>query len=94
MESDNVNWKVCQIVNSNNDAQVAVVVQNRASVAISIAGATDSSYGSTASCYISTLNPEFTRGCLGPTVHLTSQPTWIKGSLTVNGVTDTWTIYL
>lgn len=91
--SDYVDWKVCQIVNSNNDAQVAVVVRSAAPRAVTIAGGTDSSYGSTASCYTSTLNPGFTRGCLGPTVHLTSAPTRITGYFTLNGVLNGKDLY-
>ncbi|WP_371667103.1 hypothetical protein OG985_05545 [Streptomyces sp. NBC_00289] len=90
--SNNVNWKVCEVVNANNDAQVVVIVQNAASVAITIGGSVNSSYGSSGTCYTSTLNPDFTRGCFGQTVRYSSDAWWIQGTLTVNGVKDIWTI--
>ncbi|MET7453138.1 hypothetical protein ABZT03_14815 [Streptomyces sp. NPDC005574] len=89
--SDHVNWKVCEVTNASNDAQVVVIVQNAASTAISIGGSVKSSYGSSGTCFTSTLNPGFTRGCYGQTVRYSSDGWWIQGTLTVNGVTDIWT---
>ncbi|MEV6209112.1 hypothetical protein [Kitasatospora sp. NPDC051914] len=92
--STHVNWKLCEVVNANYDAQVVVVVQNTATVAVSITGATSSNYSSDGTCLTSTLNPGFTRGCYGPTRALPAAgSTWHQGQLIVNGVTDTITVY-
>lgn len=68
--SDYVNFKVCRVRNANNDAQAVLVVQNKASVAVSISGAVYSNFGSNVECAATTLNPGFTRGCFAPTVHI------------------------
>ncbi|WP_460065210.1 hypothetical protein [Streptomyces sp. YKOK-I1] len=90
--SDNVKFKLCEVVNANYDAQVVVVVQNTASVAVTIAGAVDSSYGSSGSCYTSTLNSGFTRGCFGTTEDYSTSGWWIWGQVSVNGVADSITV--
>ncbi|MFF7071205.1 hypothetical protein OIE43_16020 [Streptomyces pseudovenezuelae] len=89
--SDHVNWKVCEVTNADNHAQVVVIVQNAASTAITIGGSVRSSYGSAGECFTSTLNPGFTRACYGRTVLYSSDAWWIQGTLTVNGDKDIWT---
>ena len=86
--SNFVNYKVCIVVNANDDAQVVLVVQNAADVAVSIAG-TATGFGSNVNCPTSTLNPGFTRGCYSPTIQVGSE-VFIKGNvrLTLNGVAE------
>ncbi|QJT00938.1 hypothetical protein G9272_11985 [Streptomyces asoensis] len=66
--SDYVNFKVCVVLNENNDAQTVLVVQNVATVAVAIGGQVKSQF-STVTCADSPLNPGFTRGCYGKTDH-------------------------
>ncbi|MGW2463120.1 hypothetical protein ACWC2M_29570 [Streptomyces sp. NPDC001761] len=89
--SNNVNFKVCIVVNSNLDAQAVLVVQNNAGVAVSIGGEVATNFGSNVDCASSTLNPGFTRGCYSPTVHVGSGQTLIADArLRLNGVDEWW----
>ncbi|WP_225860885.1 hypothetical protein [Streptomyces triticiradicis] len=90
--SNNVNFKVCIVVNSNLDAQAVLVVQNNASVAVSIGGEVTSNFGSDVDCAATTLNPGFTRGCFAPTVGVgAGQILGTDGRLRLNGVDEWWT---
>ncbi|MGW1537173.1 hypothetical protein [Streptomyces aureus] len=87
--SDNVSYKPCVVHNSNGDAQTVLVVQNRASVAVAIGGwlhfeGAGSEYS--VFCAASTLNPGYTRGCYGPSVHVGSAIAKGKVQLELNGV--------
>ncbi|MEU6246595.1 hypothetical protein [Glycomyces sp. NPDC047010] len=83
-----VGFQTCIVVNANYDAQAVLVVVNNSSSAIQLSGVIDTSFGADASCYSSTLNPGFRRGCFGPTVHVGSGVTLGATSyLTVNGTT-------
>ncbi|MEU1458217.1 hypothetical protein [Streptomyces avermitilis] len=82
--SDYVKFKACEVINAHNDAQVILVVQSTASVAVSLG-----SYGSTGTCTTSTLNPGFTRGCYGSTGRWSGTNWWISATLTLNGVPNT-----
>lgn len=88
--SDYVKYKVCGVYNANGDAQAVLVVQNSASVAVSIGGEVWSSFGSNVQCASSTLNPGFTRGCFAPTVHVGGSPGTlsVNGRLVLNGVSE------
>lgn len=88
--SDHVKFKFCIVVNANEDAQAVVVVQNTASVAVSIAGAVRSDFGSNVDCAVSPLNPGFTRGCFAPTATDVGSSAVLNavGHLEVNGVTN------
>jgi hypothetical protein len=89
--SNNVNFKVCIVVNSNLDAQALLVVENNAGVAVSIGGEVASNFGSNVDCASSTLNPGFTRGCFAPTVHVGSGQTLAADArLRLNGVDEWW----
>ncbi|QJT03017.1 hypothetical protein G9272_24285 [Streptomyces asoensis] len=90
--SNFIKWKVCEVFNGHG-AQVVVVVQSTASVAVSIAGRTWSDYGSNDVCSTSPFNPGFTRGCFGRTVELLFPggvfgEHEIEGELVVNGVSN------
>ncbi|MFC8709744.1 hypothetical protein ACFUCQ_07335 [Streptomyces sp. NPDC057197] len=86
--SDHVNFKVCIVHNANHDAQAVLVVQNAASVAVAIGGETDG-FSGIVTCADSTLNPGFTRGCYGPTLHFAAG-TFVgaNGTLKLNGVNN------
>ncbi|MFC9943591.1 hypothetical protein [Streptomyces pratensis] len=101
--SHNIKFKTCIVRNSSNDAQAVLVVQNSGTKAAVIhgdigqtltGGAHDGFYYS-ASCYESTLNPGFTRGCFGSTFPGTTRIT-ATSELLMNGYdldnrsTDSW----
>ncbi|MBR8639030.1 hypothetical protein KEF29_06080 [Streptomyces tuirus] len=87
--SDNVKFKVCAVVNGSRYAQAVLVVQNAASVAVSIGGAVSSNFGSNVDCASSTLNPGFTRGCLAPTQYVGNESIFVVAArLRLNGVDD------
>nr|WSS63097.1 hypothetical protein OG284_18615 [Streptomyces sp. NBC_01177] len=87
--SDHVKYKTCIVINANNDAQAVLVVQNAASVAVSIGGSVASDFHSNVSCANSTLNPGFTRGCFAPTSYV-GDLSVIKatGQFKLNGVNN------
>ncbi|MFJ8550653.1 hypothetical protein [Streptomyces sp. NPDC093676] len=86
--SDYVNFKVCIVANANHDAQAVLVVQNAASVAVAIGGTVDGP-GGLETCADSTLNPGFTRGCFGGTIHFGPDKfASANATLKLNGVND------
>lgn len=101
--SFNIKFKTCIVRNANNDAQAVLVVQNSGTKAANIHGAIEQDLtggihdGSHyyASCYESTLNPGFTRGCFGTTFSGTSD-IFAESELLMNGIeevnrsTDSW----
>ncbi|EGE44656.1 hypothetical protein GTY83_26760 [Streptomyces sp. SID4928] len=86
--SDYVRFKVCIVANANHDAQAVLVVQNAASVAVSIGGSINGPV-SFETCADSTLNPGFTRGCYGNTNHFQAG-TFVgaNATLKLNGVNN------
>jgi len=96
--SNNVNFKTCIVRNANNDAQAVLVVQNKATVAITIRGEltyTHDGFSNYITCKLSTLNPGFTRGCFAPTETDPGQMRadtvlWVNGSENGNYDKDSW----
>ncbi|MEE1938138.1 hypothetical protein V1L54_01675 [Streptomyces sp. TRM 70361] len=86
--SVNVNFKKCIVINDDLDAQAVLVVQNKASVAVTIEGETFTNFGGNEDCAVSTLNPGFTRGCFGPTRHLGGTGPMAEVRLNLNTVDD------
>jgi hypothetical protein len=87
--SDHVKFKVCAVFNGSRYGQAVLVVQNAASVAVSIGGAVSSNFDSNVECASSTLNAGFTRGCLAPTQYVGNESILVvAGRLRLNGVDD------
>jgi hypothetical protein len=84
--SSQVGFQTCLVTNANQDAQAVLVVVNNSTKAIQLSGVIDTSFGADASCYTSTLNPGFQRGCFTPTVHVGTGTIGATSYLTVNGV--------
>jgi hypothetical protein len=70
-------FKSCIVLNSNQDAQGVLVVQNTTGRAIDINNVStqsrvvfESALGGDVWCASSVINDGFTRGCFGPTVHV------------------------
>ncbi|MER7884149.1 hypothetical protein ABTY35_15165 [Streptomyces fimicarius] len=98
--SFNIKFKTCVVRNANNDAQAVLVVQNSGTKAAVIRGeiatwVNGNSYRASISCYESTLNPGFTRGCFGPTESNTSRLRgetilWMNGYENINYSNGSW----
>ncbi|MFF4227974.1 hypothetical protein [Streptomyces sp. NPDC001820] len=88
--SDNVNYKVCIVMNSGGYAQAVLVVQNKASVAVRITGeVTTNIPGGADDCAVFTLKPGYTRGCFGPTKYVGSGVIlWADARLNLNNVNE------
>ncbi|MFC9508312.1 hypothetical protein [Streptomyces sp. NPDC057002] len=87
--SDNVKFKVCAVINGSRYGQAVLVVQNAASVAVSISGAVSGNFGSDVDCAGFTLKAGLTRGCLAPTKYVGNESIFVvAGRLRLNGVDD------
>lgn len=81
-----IQFKACVIKNASDDSQIAVVVKNSTGRAAQIQADLQDRRMS-ASCYQSTLNTGFTRGCLGTTRHIpTCSSNYGTVTLNVNGI--------
>ncbi|MET8826344.1 hypothetical protein ABZX40_30290 [Streptomyces sp. NPDC004610] len=93
-----VGFQTCLVVNDNLAAQSVLVVMNNSAKAIQlsgsvitgsvITGSVITDFGGNASCYSSTLNPGFQRGCFGPTRQVGTGTISASSRLKVNGVVD------
>ncbi|MFG3659375.1 hypothetical protein [Streptomyces sp. NPDC047706] len=89
--SDNVNYKWCIVRNAGGYAQGVLVVQNKASVKVSIEGEILTNIpGGNEDCAPTTLGPGATRGCFGPTSYVgKGNILWVDVRLKLNNV-DEW----